>query len=58
LFDLFRKVLDDWLDGGGEIWELIEPVDSLHPTQKAQGTVNNNSSIFYPLSPSPNILTF
>ena len=33
----FRKVIDDWLDDGGELWELIEPVDSLHPTQKAQG---------------------
>jgi acyloxyacyl hydrolase len=32
----FRKVIDDWLDGGGEVWELIEPVDSLHPTQAAQ----------------------
>jgi hypothetical protein len=29
-------VIDDWLDGGGELWQLIEPVDSLHPTQYAQ----------------------
>ncbi len=57
----FKKVINDWLDQGGEVnnkyvsvfsrytvkykyvqyisfqlWELIEPVDSLHPTQAAQ----------------------
>lgn len=24
---------------GGDLWELIEPVDSLHPNQKAQGLI-------------------
>ena len=32
----FKKVISDWLDEGGELWELLEPVDSLHPTQAAQ----------------------
>ena len=32
----FRKVISDWQKGGGEVWQLIEPVDSLHPTQYAQ----------------------
>ena len=32
-------MIDDWLDGGGELYELIEPVDSLHPTQQAQGLI-------------------
>ena len=32
-------MIDDWVDGGGELWELIEPVDSLHPTQQAQGKI-------------------
>ena len=29
----FKAVLDQWVKNGGEIFELIEPVDSLHPTQ-------------------------
>ena len=29
-------MINDWLDEGGELWELLEPVDSLHPTQAAQ----------------------
>jgi acyloxyacyl hydrolase len=32
----FKTVITEWLDAGGELWELIEPVDSLHPTQAAQ----------------------
>ena len=32
----FQTVLTQWVQGGGEIYELIEPVDSLHPTQAAQ----------------------
>ncbi len=32
----FRQVISDWVDKGGEVWQLIEPVDSLHPTQAAQ----------------------
>ena len=31
-----QEVIDDWVSGGGEVWELIEPVDSLHPTQVTQ----------------------
>ena len=32
-------MLDEWVSGGGEIYELIEPVDSLHPTQAAQALI-------------------
>ena len=32
----FHIVINEWLDNGGEVWELIEPVDSLHPTQAAR----------------------
>jgi acyloxyacyl hydrolase len=32
----FQNVIDEWKAQGREVWELIEPVDSLHPTQKAQ----------------------
>ena len=35
----FRAVLDKWVKDGGEIHELIEPVDSLHPTQAAQSLI-------------------
>ena len=35
----FKQVLDEWVRGGGEIYELIEPVDSLHPTQAAQALI-------------------
>ena len=31
-----QRVINDWLDEGGELYELLEPVDSLHPTQAAQ----------------------
>ena len=29
----FQKVIYDWVLKGGEVWQLIEKVDSLHPTQ-------------------------
>ena len=32
----FRAVLDAWVAAGGAVEQLIEPVDSLHPTQAAQ----------------------
>ena len=35
----FKEVLDAWVSKGGEIHELIEPVDSLHPTQAAQALI-------------------
>jgi len=35
----FRQVLDEWVAGGGEVHDLIEPVDSLHPTQAAQALI-------------------
>ena len=35
----FKAVLDQWVEDGGEIHELIEPVDSLHPTQAAQALI-------------------
>ena len=38
----FKAVLDQWVQDGGEIHELIEPVDSLHPTQAAQALITKN----------------
>ena len=38
----FKAVLDQWVQDGGEIHELIEPVDSLHPTQAAQALITEN----------------
>ena len=38
----FQAVLDQWVADGGEIHELIEPVDSLHPTQAAQALITEN----------------
>ena len=35
----FRTVLDRWADQGGNIADLIEPADSLHPTQAAQALI-------------------
>jgi len=35
----FRQVLDEWVAGGGQVHDLIEPVDSLHPTQAAQALI-------------------
>ena len=35
----FKEVLDAWVASGHEIYELIEPVDSLHPTQAAQALI-------------------
>ena len=35
----FKSVLDEWVKDGGEVHELIEPVDSLHPTQAAQSLI-------------------
>jgi hypothetical protein len=29
----FQSVIDKWLAEGREVFELVEPVDSLHPTQ-------------------------
>lgn len=29
------KVLEEWQQNGGEIWQLIEPVDGFHPNQHA-----------------------
>jgi hypothetical protein len=29
----FQSVIDKWLAAGREVHELVEPVDSLHPTQ-------------------------
>jgi len=28
-----------WVAGGGEVWQLIEPVDGFHPNQFAQGLI-------------------
>ena len=35
----FEKVIQEWVAKGGQIWQLIEPVDSLHPTQVAQNLI-------------------
>jgi len=35
----FSVVLQEWVAGGGEIYQLVEPVDSLHPTQAAQALI-------------------
>lgn len=32
-------MIDAWVKKGGQIWELIEPVDSLHPTQVTQSMI-------------------
>ena len=32
----FQIVINEWVASGREIWQLIEPVDSLHPTQVTQ----------------------
>ncbi|XP_023330125.1 acyloxyacyl hydrolase isoform X2 [Eurytemora carolleeae] len=32
----FQTVINSWISGGGEVYQLVEPVDSLHPTQAAQ----------------------
>ena len=32
----FQEVINDWVASGGKVWQLIEPVDSLHPTQVTQ----------------------
>ena len=32
----FQEVIDNWVESGGKVWQLIEPVDSLHPTQVTQ----------------------
>jgi hypothetical protein len=29
----FQSVIDKWVAAGGSVYELVEPVDSLHPTQ-------------------------
>jgi hypothetical protein len=29
----FQSVIDKWVAAGGAVHELVEPVDSLHPTQ-------------------------
>ena len=34
----FQSVIDKWVAAGGEVHELVEPVDSLHPTQVEQPT--------------------
>ena len=35
----FQIVINEWVASGGEIWQLIEPVDSLHPTQVTQNMI-------------------
>merc|ERR1711974_237410 len=35
----FTVVLEEWVAGGGELHQLVEPVDSLHPTQAAQALI-------------------
>ena len=35
----FEKVINEWVAKGGEVWQLIEPVDSLHPTQVTQSMI-------------------
>ncbi len=34
-----QQVMDEWVAEGNELFELIEPVDSLHPTQLAQSLI-------------------
>ena len=41
------KVLDAWKASGREIFELVEPVDSLHPTQVTSGSRMNTRGIGY-----------
>ena len=38
----FQKVIYDWVLKGGQVYELIEPVDSLHPTQVTQSMIANS----------------
>jgi len=35
----FTAVLQEWVGHGGEVHQLVEPVDSLHPTQAAQALI-------------------
>jgi acyloxyacyl hydrolase len=35
----FQQVIDRWVAKGGQLWQLIEPVDSLHPTQVTQAMI-------------------
>jgi len=35
----FHQVIDNWVAGGGQVHQLVEPVDSLHPTQVAQSLI-------------------
>ncbi|XP_022239234.1 acyloxyacyl hydrolase-like, partial [Limulus polyphemus] len=35
------KVIKTWEENGGEKWQLLEPVDSLHPAQEAQPLLTN-----------------
>ena len=33
------SLITKWVAGGGEVWELIEPVDGFHPNQYAQALI-------------------
>ena len=62
----FRQVLDKWVASGGQVHELIEPVDSLHPTQAAQALIarqfwnhleKNIPHVLGPVNPHPDHLS-
>ncbi len=36
----FKAVISDWTRAGGHLWQLLEPVDGLHPTQAAQSLIS------------------
>eukprot|EP00095_Tigriopus_kingsejongensis_P003537 snap_masked-scaffold106_size358372-processed-gene-1.9 protein:Tk03537 transcript:snap_masked-scaffold106_size358372-processed-gene-1.9-mRNA-1 annotation:"acyloxyacyl hydrolase-like" len=37
----FHTVVREWVAKGGQLWQLIEPVDSFHPTQATQPLIAN-----------------
>ena len=39
-----QEVINDWVASGGKVWQLIEPVDSLHPTQVTQKMIAKSKS--------------
>lgn len=37
----FPQISEMWKAQGGEVWQLIEPVDGFHPNQIAHGLIGN-----------------
>ena len=58
--------IDIWTSGGGQIWQLIEPVDGFHPNQYAQPLITevgwqwamqNIPSLFGPVNPFNDLIS-